>query len=167
MTGAAAWNRRLKAWPVWLALGAIAAALVAVGSLRDAGPRNNSERIDAVARTLKCPACIGESVYESRVAAAVIIREEIARLVAAGQTDAAIRDRIEEKYPGSELLPPAEGANLVLWVLPVVVLVLGLGGVALAFRRWRAQAGAAGEPDDDDRALVAAARRAAQEEPAP
>ena len=53
-----------------------------------------------------------------------------------------------------------EGANLILWIAPVVVLVLGLGGVALAFRRWRAQAAGTREPDDDDRALVEAAMRA-------
>ena len=163
MTGAAStWNRRVKAWPVWLALLAAAAALIAVGVQRESGPRNNTERITAIARTLKCPVCSGESVDQSKVPVAANIREEIARLVTAGSTDSQIRARIEQQFPGSQLVPDARGANLVLWVLPVVVLVLGLGGVALAFRRWRAQAGA-GEPDDEDRALVAAALRAERE----
>lgn len=153
-------NRTLKAWPAWLVLAALAAAFIAIGSSRGTGPTNNTERVDAIAKTLKCPACVGESVYESRVAVAVNIREEIARRVASGDTDADIRARIEEQFPGSELVPPAEGANLVLWVAPVVVLVLGLGGVALAFRRWRAQAASARDPDDADRELVEAALRA-------
>jgi len=164
---AADWNRRVRAWPVWLVLAAAAAALIVVGALRTNGPVNNTERIDAVTKTLKCPVCAGESVFESRAPVAQNIREEVARRVAAGDTDAAIRTHIEVKFPGSQLVPPAEGANLVLWVLPVVVLVLGLGGVALAFRRWRAQAAAAGEPDDDDRALVEAALRREAEQPAP
>ncbi len=159
----ASWNRTLKRWPAWIALAALALALIVIGAARGNGPTNNTERIDAIAKTVKCPACVGESVYESRVAVAVNIREEIARRVAAGDTDGQIRDRIERQFPGSELVPKAEGANLVLWVLPVVVLVLGLGGVALAFRRWRAQAAAAGDPDDADRELVAAALRAAAE----
>lgn len=145
---------------MWLLLATLAAAFLAVGASRGTGPTNNTERIDAIAKTLKCPACVGESVYESRVAVAINIREEIARQVAAGATDGDIRARIERQFPGSELVPPAEGANLVLWVAPVVALVLGLGGVALAFRRWRAQAGAAGDPDDEDRELVEAALRA-------
>ena len=166
MTGGAGGTGRLKSWPVWLVLAAAAAGLLVVGVRRASGPRDNTERITAIARTLKCPVCSGESVDQSNVPVAANIREEIARLVAAGSTDPQIRTRIEQLYPGSQLVPDAHGANLVLWVLPVVVLVLGLGGVALAFRRWRAQARAAGEPDDDDRALVAAALRAEGERPA-
>ena len=156
---------RLKSRPVWLVLAAAAAALIAVGAMRDRGASNNSERITALARSLKCPVCAGESIDQSQAPVALTIREDIARLVAAGDTDTAIRARIEQTYPGSQLVPPAEGANLVLWVLPVVVIVLGLGGVALAFRRWRLQADAAGVPDDDDRALVDAALRAETEAP--
>lgn len=161
----AGWRRSLKRGPAWVALAALAVVFVVIGSARDRGPTNNTERIDSIAKTLKCPACVGESVYESRVAVAVNIREEIARRVAAGDTDGQIRDRIEVQFPGSQLVPPAEGANLVLWVLPVVVLVLGLGGVALAFRRWRAEAAATGEPTDADRDLVADALADADDAP--
>lgn len=153
-------NKRVKQWPVFVFLASCALVLVVVGAQRDRGPTTNTERTDAIARTVKCPACAGESVYESRVPVAVAIREEIARQVAAGDTDAEIKAFIDDKYPGTQLVPPAEGANLILWIAPVVVLVLGLGGVALAFRRWRAQAADTGEPDDDDRALVEAALRA-------
>ena len=156
---------RLKSRPVWLVLAAAAAALIVVGAMRDRGANNNSERITALARSLKCPVCAGESIDQSQAPVALTIREDIARLVAAGDTDTAIRARIEQTYPGSQLVPSAEGANLVLWVLPVVVIVLGLGGVALAFRRWRLQADAAGVPDDDDRALVDAALRAETDAP--
>lgn len=156
---------RLKSRPVWLVLAAAAAALIVVGAMRDRGANNNSERITALARSLKCPVCAGESIDQSQAPVALTIREDIARLVAAGDTDTAIRARIEQTYPGSQLVPPAEGANLVLWVLPVVVIVLGMGGVALAFRRWRLQADAAGVPDDDDRALVDAALRAETDAP--
>ena len=152
--------RRVKSRPVWLLLAVAAAALIVVGAVRGRGATNNSERIVTVARTLKCPTCVGESVDQSQAPSALAIRDQIAREVAAGATDDQIRASIEAKFPGSQLVPPAEGANLVLWVLPVVVLVLGFGGVALAFRRWRLQAASTGEPDDDDRALVDAALRA-------
>ena len=44
-----------------------------------------------------------------------------------------------------------------VWALPVVALVLGAGGLALAFRRWRREP--APPPSDADRALVEQARR--------
>ena len=47
--------------------------------------------------------------------------------------------------------------NALLWVLPVMVLVAGVGGLVVVFHRWRAQAAATAAPTDDDRALVAAA----------
>ena len=156
---------RLKSGPVWVLLAAAAAALIVVGALRDRGASSNADRITAIARSLKCPVCAGESIDQSQAPVALTIREDIARLVAAGENDAAIRARIEQTYPGSQLVPPAEGANLVLWVLPVVVVVLGLGGVALAFRRWRLQSDVAGAPDDDDRAHVDAALRAETDAP--
>jgi cytochrome c-type biogenesis protein CcmH len=150
----------LKGRASWLVLAALAAAFLTIGTWRDTGPRDNSERVSALARQLKCPRCNGESVEQSQAEVSVQIREEIARLVAQGRTDADIRASIERSYPGSQLVPAASGAGVVLWVAPVVALVLGLGGVALAFRRWRLQSAALAGPDDEDRALVDAALRA-------
>ena len=47
-------------------------------------------------------------------------------------------------------------------MLPVVALVLAVGGLGVAFRRWRREL-ATPPPDDDDRALVAAALAARHE----
>ncbi len=164
-TSLSALNKRVKRGPVFLFLAACAVVLVIIGAQRDRGPTNNTERTDAITKTLKCPACVGESVFESRVPVAQNIREVVARQVAAGDTDTQIKAFIEQQFPGTQLVPAAEGANLILWLAPVVVFVLGLGGVALAFRRWKAQAASTGEPDDEDRALVEAALRAEAGEP--
>jgi cytochrome c-type biogenesis protein CcmH len=150
-------NSRLKHWPGWLLLAAVAAALIAVGASRDHGPSNNAERIDAIAKQLRCPVCAGETVYESRVAAAQNIKAEIARQVAAGTPDGQIKAQIERAFPDTVLVPDGHGVNALLWILPVIAVVTGLGALAIVFRRWKAEASALGTPTDDDRAMVAAA----------
>ena len=55
-----------RGWPAWIGLGVIAAVALIVGVSQSGGVSTPSERIDAIARTIKCPVCPGESVYESR-----------------------------------------------------------------------------------------------------
>jgi cytochrome c-type biogenesis protein CcmH len=57
------------------------------------------------------------------------------------------------------LVPKATGFDALIWVLPTVAFVLGVAGLAVAFRRWKLQADANVDPTDADRDLVAAALR--------
>ena len=149
-----------KGWPAWLGLGVILVVALVVGVAQSGGASTPAERIDAIAKTVKCPVCPGESVYESRNSVALNIKNEIAREVRAGQTDNEIRAGLAEKYGDSILLVPrTSGIDSVVWVLPVVVLVVGAVGLGLAFRRWRLETATAGEPTAEDRALVEAALR--------
>jgi cytochrome c-type biogenesis protein CcmH len=136
---------------------AVIVAVVLVVASGQSGPRTNAERIDGIAKTIKCPTCVGESVYTSQAAAAQDIKQEIARQVAAGRTDDEVRayfaQRLGERYL---LTPSSSGIGSLAWVLPVVALVVAFGGLGYAFARWRRQLDAA-PPDEEDRALVAAA----------
>lgn len=148
------YGKTLKSWPVWASMGIIVVVLLVFGTLRASGPSTQAERVDAIAQRLACPTCDGESIYVSRAPAAEAIRNEVARQVAAGQnTDSEIVAYIEDRFPGSLLLPRADGVDSLVWILPVVVLVLGFGGLALAFRKWRDEAEA--QATDADVALVA------------
>jgi cytochrome c-type biogenesis protein CcmH len=120
-------------------LAVLVLALV-VGSLGSRGPVTDDERSLAIARTVQCPVCLGETVAESNVAAAQSIRIRIDELVRSGQTDEQIRTYLDGQYPGSVLTPPGSGIAGLVWVLPVVALVLALAGLAVAFRRWSAPA---------------------------
>jgi cytochrome c-type biogenesis protein CcmH/NrfF len=133
-------------------------ALLAFGASRSGGPSTAAERIDGISKRLACPTCSGESVYVSRASAAESIRNEIARQVSAGQrSDDEIVSYIEDRFPGSLLLPPAEGVDSLVWVLPVVALVCGFGGLVVVFRRWKREG--AVEATDDDVAVVSSALR--------
>lgn len=146
---------RLKSWPVWMVMGLIAVALLAVGANRDAGPLTQSERIDAITKRLACPTCDGESVYVSRAPAAEAIRKQVARDVAGGSmSDDDIVGGIADSFQAKVLLVPrATGFDSLVWVIPIAVLICAVAGLAAAFRRW-GRVGT-GSPTDDDEAIVA------------
>ena len=146
---------RLKSWPMWMLMGIVTVCLLAIGAGREGGPLTQQERIDGITKRLACPTCDGESVFVSQASAAVNIKNEVARQVAAGQRDdEQIVAFIEDRFGGRVLLVPrATGFDSLVWVLPVSVLVCSVAGLAATFRRWRREQGLV--PSDDDRALVA------------
>ena len=148
--------KRLKSWPVWGLMLVLTVVLLSFGASRTSGPSTQAERIDGISKRLACPTCSGESVYVSRASAAESIRNEIARQVASSQrSDDQIVSYIEDRFPGSLLLPRAEGVDSLVWILPVVALVCGFGGLVVVFRRWKREGSV--EATDDDVAVVRAA----------
>ena len=146
--------KRLKSWPVWMLMGIVTVALLAVGTTRDSGPLTQSDRIDAISKRIACPTCDGESVYVSRATAADAIRKQVARDVAAGQlSDDQIIAGIADSFDAQVLLVPrATGLDSLVWVLPIAVLVCAIAGLAVAFRRWRQELAA--DATDEDFVLV-------------
>lgn len=148
--------KRLKSLPVWGLMIVLTIVLLSFGASRTSGPSTQAERLDDISKRLACPTCSGESVYVSRASAAESIRNEIARQVASGQrSDNEIVSYIEDRFPGSLLLPRAEGVDSLVWILPVVALVCGFGGLVVVFRRWKREGSV--EATDDDVAVVRAA----------
>ena len=149
----------VKRWPAWILLVFVVVGLLAVGATRDNGPSTPGERADAIAQRIACPECDGESVFESRNAASINIRNTIRQMVDAGAAgDDEIIATIEASYGGRILLvPKATGFDALVWALPVAALICAVTGLAVAFRRWRRDAASEGQPTDDDRRLVAAA----------
>lgn len=128
-------------------------AALAVGASGSDAPSTDAERAQAIAGTVRCPTCQGQSVASSDAPAAVEIRREIDRRVAAGEGDDEVRGALTAAYGEGILLnPPASGVAGLVWVLPVAALVLAVGGLIYALRRWRpAQAASV---TDEDRRLV-------------
>jgi cytochrome c-type biogenesis protein CcmH len=153
-----AFNETVKRWPGWLLLAVVAAVLLAVGVSRGNGVSDPDERADALAQQVACPVCDGESVYESRNRASINLRNQITALVNEGRLDDdEILAEIQSAFPNDILLvPPSDGVNVLVWVLPVAAVTGAAVGVVIAFRRWRDGA-VVGEPSEDDREIVAAA----------
>lgn len=166
-SGAAAWNRRLKRWPSWIALVLVVVGLLAVGATRNAGVQTPDDRVDSIARRIACPTCDGESVYESRSNAAISIRNEIREQVGEGvRTDTQIIDYIADRFGGEVLLvPTGSGLDALVWALPAAAAVCGIAALAVAFRRWQVAAREQTAASADDYALVEAARDDVGEQP--
>jgi len=144
-----------RSWAPWLPLVLVVALALGIGTFGSTGPATNEERVLAIARTLKCQVCRGESVAESNADSSRAIYSDIAQRVGKGETDDEIRQFYADHYEGILLTPSSSGLTGLVWILPVVALVLSLAGLAVAFRRWSAPEDA--HATDDDRALVHAA----------
>lgn len=102
------------------------------------GTQSDADRARAIASELRCPDCESLSAADSQTQSARAIRRDVQDRVAEGQSDAEIRRAYADRYGESILLKPeSEGLGLLVWGLPVVLLVIGLGGLIIALRRWR------------------------------
>lgn len=91
------------------------------------------QRARMVAKGLRCPVCQGLSVADSNADSARAMYDRISELVVQGYSEEQILDYFSDRYGNwVRLEPEAEGLNLVIFVLPAAVLVLG--GLFLAAR---------------------------------
>jgi cytochrome c-type biogenesis protein CcmH len=144
-------------WIPWLGLLVVVAVALAIGASRSSGPRTPAERVQHITGQLRCPLCQGETVAESNALISQDIRALVQQRVASGQSDSQIIAYVVHRYPGTLLKPPASGLGLIVWALPVVAFVAAIGGLTMAFLRWRGRTGIT--VTDEDRALVDEALR--------
>jgi len=140
----------------WAALAVVVVVALVIGSGAGRG-KTMDDRVHAIALTIKCPECSGQSSATSEASTAVAIRADIARRLRNGQDADQIRDYYAGTFGETILLNPSgSGASSLVWILPVVMVVATFGGLAMVLRRNR-RAGAT-TATDEDRALVAAAQ---------
>ncbi len=100
-----------------------------------------SSRAYAIAAKLRCPVCTAESVADSGAEISAEMRQLIQQQLDAGKSEAQIIHYFTQRYGDWILLdPPKRGVHLLVWLLPVLALLGGAGGLALLVRRWRAAA---------------------------
>ncbi len=93
------------------------------------------DRVQDLAERLRCPVCKSVSIAESQSDTAVAMRGVVAEQVAAGRSDPEIVDYFQARYGEWVLFdPPAAGATLALWLIPVAVAVLGVGALLIRSR---------------------------------
>jgi cytochrome c-type biogenesis protein CcmH len=137
----------------WLVIASVVVVSLVRATVDDGPPRSTAEQVEAIAKTLKCPVCDGQSVADSDVAASRAIRVDIARLVEEGSSAGEVRAAIASTYGDDvQLIPPASGFAGLVWILPVVALVVALAALSAAFARWRRAPSTAAT--DEDRRLV-------------
>lgn len=150
----------------WVALAVLLCGALFVGVTDTGGERSLEERERDIASSVACPVCDGQSVADSDASAARGVRTYIADRVAEGAGDDDIRAELTDRFGDQVLLTPGRsGLAGLVWILPVVALVLGFVGLALAFRRWQGRDTA--RASDEDRVLVRQAQAAARSDDGP
>ena len=96
-------------------------------------------RYEAINRELRCLVCQNQTIADSNATLAQDLRREVRDMIAAGQTDAQIREFMIERYGDFVLYRPRMTAgNFLLWAAPVLLLVIGALVLVRVVRR-RAQ----------------------------
>jgi len=114
-----------------------------------------TERTLELAAGLRCPVCQGMSVAASSTEVAVGMKNQIEKMVREGYCEEQIIDYFIERYTTWVLLePPAEGSNVLIYLAPALVLMLGLIVVALQNRRRLASVTGEGGPLLPDEAVL-------------
>lgn len=141
--------------------GAADNALVLIGA--PAGAPREGAALDRIVRDvasrMRCPVCQGLSVEDSHTDTAIAMKAEARELLAAGYSPEQTLRYFEASYGEFiRLAPKAEGFNLVVWIAPVAVVLLGAAIVLVRLRR-KAPAPEAAEgseaEDDEDPELAA------------
>lgn len=100
-------------------------------------------RARAVMKELRCVVCDGESVDESNAALAKDMRMMVRENIAAGQTRDEILAYMTARYGDGVLMtPPVAPRSLILWVVPVLLPLCGLGLLVRHLSRASRHAGA-------------------------
>lgn len=107
----------------WLLLTVSAAAIAPEERLADPALET---RARAISRELRCVVCQSESIDESNAPLAADLRRLVRERLAAGDSDAAVRAFVVERYGDFVLLKPRiDARTIALWVGPAALLLLG------------------------------------------
>lgn len=97
------------------------------------------ERARDISAGLRCLVCRNESIDESNATLARDLRLLVRERLVAGDSDEEVVSFIVDRYGEYVLLRPTlTGSNIVLWLMPALLLVLG-AGLSVVYVRRRAQ----------------------------
>lgn len=108
-------------------------------------------RTTAIASTLRCPVCQGESIQDSPSQLAQQMRAVVKDRLRAGESPEEIKAYFVGRYGEWILLEPKmTGLNILLYVLPVVLVLGGLAFVVMLVRRWTKAEAVPDNPETTD-----------------
>jgi cytochrome c-type biogenesis protein CcmH len=114
--------------------------LLLVNPLSAATTPDVDEQTQNIAKELRCVVCQNLSVADSPSEMAQQMRGVVREQLQAGKTPEEIKDFFVSKYGDWVLLAPkTQGFSLIIWLLPFVVLVLGIALSLWLVRRWSAK----------------------------
>ncbi|HEY7419483.1 MAG TPA: cytochrome c-type biogenesis protein CcmH [Ktedonobacteraceae bacterium] len=119
----------------------LAAAVWTTTGLFSARNQTLDQRVQAVASQLKCPVCQNESVASSPNWMAQQMRNTIRQQLQEGKSEQDIIQYFQQRYGDSIVWTPQwQGVGMLAWLVPIVLLLLGLLLVYFTVRDWHALA---------------------------
>jgi cytochrome c-type biogenesis protein CcmH len=114
-----------------------AAAPAASGrALREQMSPEAERRLRKLEEELRCLVCQNQTLADSDADLAVDLRRQVESMVAAGRSDAQIKDYLVERYGDFVLYrPPVQRNTLALWLGPFLLLAVGVGAWIVVQRR--------------------------------
>jgi cytochrome c-type biogenesis protein CcmH len=99
------------------------------------------ERVLEVGAQLRCPICQGESVADSPSFLAKEMRQVIREQLGEGKSEQKVIQYFIRRY-GSQIAwsPPWQGFSLLAWLVPIVLLLAGVGLLVMIVLNWRTSA---------------------------
>ena len=98
-------------------------------------------RAKSIFKILRCLVCQNQSIDDSNAGLARDLRVLVRQRIASGDNDDQAIGYIVDRYGDWVLLqPPFKSATLVLWLGPLVIFLLGVGGIVLYMRRRKVEA---------------------------
>jgi cytochrome c-type biogenesis protein CcmH/NrfF len=84
-------------------------------------------RVRTIAEELRCLVCQNQTIADSNADLAIDLRTQIREKLAAGMSEAAIKDYMVQRYGDFVLYrPPVKATTIVLWFGPGLLLCLGI-----------------------------------------
>jgi cytochrome c-type biogenesis protein CcmH len=132
---------------------AVLVALVLLAALPVAA---SAYTVNDVARQVRCPTC-NTPLDVSNAPVAIDMKRYIAEKRDAGWTQQEVIDGLVDEFGRGVLAtPPKSGFDLIAWIVPGIVVLLGLGAIPILTRAWarrpRPDAAASGPPPTDEEA---------------
>jgi Uncharacterized protein involved in biosynthesis of c-type cytochromes len=106
-----------------------------------------------ISAELRCPVCQGLAIGDSPSLMASNMKEQVRELLARGYTEPQILSYFEKSYGQFVLLKPKfQGVNALVWLLPILVLAIGVVLVVSKAKKLEAAPVQAAEtkPETDD-----------------
>ena len=134
------WGAKLGGPKLWAFALILASALLLMAAADDPG----GKRFDRLGHALMCQCGCGQVMLECNhvgCASSDQMRKELRAAMDRGDNDQTILAGFVSKYGPTVLSAPTNtGFNLVAWIMPVVIFIAGIAGVALVVRAWKRRA---------------------------
>jgi len=137
----------------WIVLLLLATCLVA--GAKEAEPAAADPALEAsmlrVAAELRCLVCQNQTIADSHSGLAEDLRREVREQLKRGASDEQVIQYMTDRYGDFVRYRPAfKATTAVLWIGPAVLLLVGIGVLAIVLRRRTRMAPELFEPDEDE-----------------